>query len=101
MDVVISSRARRDLDDIWMFVAESAGVSAADILMDEMFGATNRLRTMSGRGRVVAAREGGPVRSLAVRRSWVLLYEADYERVTILRVAGSRRNLEMLLAETD
>ncbi len=101
MEVEISPRAGRDLDDIWMFVAESAGISPADRLIDEMYDAVSRLRTMAHRGHVVAEKDGGSVRSLLVRRAWLLLFEASGYSVKVLRVVNARRDLAGVLAEID
>lgn len=101
MDVTITPRAARDLDDIWMFVAESAGVASADTLMDEMFETIDRLRTMAHRGRLMMEVDGRPIRTVMVRRAWTLFYAAGADSVSVLRVTGARRNFADILKDLD
>lgn len=100
MEIRITPRAGRDLDEMWMFVAETAGIAPADNLIDETFEAIRDLRTMADRGRRLLETRGRIIRAVMIRRTWIVIYEAGSGReVNVLRITAARRNLADILKD--
>jgi toxin ParE1/3/4 len=89
----LTTQARRDLSDIWMYVARGAPDNADKVLdrIDQQF----RLMAaypLIGRIRSDIARD---MRSLVVER-WLILYRIEQDGIVVSRVIDGARNLSRL-----
>ena len=73
----LSSRAERDLDEVWLYVAEDASPITADRLIDEIVDQFDRLAEQPRMGRL-RPEFGSGVRSISVE-SHVIYYRHDVE----------------------
>jgi toxin ParE1/3/4 len=93
VQIRLTVQARRDLSDIWMYVARD-GSDRADGVLDRI-GRQFRLIAaypLIGRVRPEIARQ---MRALAVER-WLILYLVQQDAVVVSRVIDSARNLSRL-----
>jgi toxin ParE1/3/4 len=92
----LAPHADRDLDDIWLYVAQESGsIEIANRLIDTI---TDRFFFLAGfphRGRSREEDFGPGYRSLAIG-DYVIVYCVDGEDALILRVVHGRRDLEAL-----
>lgn len=86
-----SAAARRDLLDIWLYIAEH-DPAAADRLLTEIGAIFSHLAYYPRIGRERTEIEPG-IRSLAVR-SWVVLYRYADDVVDIVRVVHGARDFD-------
>lgn len=95
MILVLSPRARSDLEDIWLIVAQGSGPVAADRWLDRVHDRCRGLLTdpLSGRDRSELVPE---IRSVVVR-PWVVFYRVSEARVEVVRVLHGRRDLAAIL----
>lgn len=95
MILVLSPRARSDLEDIWLIVAQGSGPEAADRWLDRVHDRCRGLLTdpLSGRDRSELVPE---IRSVVVR-PWVVFYRVSEARVEVVRVLHGRRDLAAIL----
>jgi toxin ParE1/3/4 len=85
----LSALAERDLDEIWLYVADDASPEIADRLVDDMVDRFDLLAEQPGIGRVRS--EFGPgVRSFAIE-SYVIYYRQEGD-VLIARILHGRRD---------
>ena len=85
----LSSRAERDLDEVWLYVAEDASPTTADRLIDDIVDRFDLLAEQPRMGRLRP--EFGPgVRSISVENN-VICYRHDGD-VPIARVLHGRRD---------
>ena len=92
----LSRRARRELLDIWLYIAED-NESAADRLVD----AITQHFQMLGRNPYAGRRRDDlrmGYRSLAVGQ-YVIFYRVDPEAVQIMHILHGKRDLEALLGD--
>ncbi|MDP9839530.1 toxin ParE1/3/4 [Neorhizobium huautlense] len=85
--VVYSSRARQDLLDIWLWIAESSGAQSADRILDRMEERLHRLAAFPEMG---PARPGiAPRARVLVIQRWLALYAIDDHEIRIVRIVDS------------
>jgi toxin ParE1/3/4 len=98
MSYRLSSLAEQDLEEIWFYVAEDAGPTTADRLIDAIF---NRFEMLVEQPRMGRHRPefGDGVRSLVVE-SYVIYYRYD-EDLLIARVLHRRRDQAAAWSEPD
>ena len=94
----LSSRAERDLDEVWLYVAEDASPTTADRLIDDIVDRFDLLAEQPRMGRLRP--EFGPgVRSISVENH-VIYYRHDGD-VLIARVLHGRRDQAAAWSEPD
>jgi toxin ParE1/3/4 len=86
-----SQRARTDLTDIWLYVAER-NPSAADRVLDEIERIIKLIATRPQMGRERPEIRSG-IRSFGVM-SWIIFYHIDDTFIDIVRVLHGARDLE-------
>ena len=96
MTAVISPRAERDLEDIWMFVSTGSERSA-DRLLQELLRKINQIGdSVPHRGHVRAELHERPVLTINLR-TWVIFYAVNVGGdVDILRVVHGGRDMGQL-----
>ena len=94
----LSSRAERDLDEVWLYVAEDASPITADRLIDEIVDQFDRLTEQPRLGRL-RPEFGSGVRSISVEHH-VIYYRHDGE-VQIARVLHGRRDQAAAWSDSD
>lgn len=92
--VLFTRRAREDLLDLWVYLAEHSSVSVADRIYDtiEEQCAVLRPHSLIGRARPEIAADA---RSLVIKR-WIVLYRIAGEDVQIVRVVDGARDLDRI-----
>lgn len=94
----LSSRAERDLDEVWLYVAEDASPTTADRLIDEIVDRFDLLAEQPRMGRLRP--EFGPgVRSISVENH--VIYYRDDGQVQIARVLHGRRDQAAAGSDSD
>jgi len=90
----ISRPARRDLDEIWFFIAQDS-LDAADRFVDFL---TDKFSLLASSPQMGRSREdlGHELRSFPVK-NYLVLYRPLKGRVDIVRVVHSARDLKALL----
>jgi len=89
----ISRPARRDLDEIWFFIAQDS-LSAADGFVDELTGKFSLLASFPKMGR--SREELGPeLRSFPVK-NYLVLYRLPKGYIEIVRVIHTARDVKAL-----
>ena len=93
----LAPEAESDLDDIWYYVATSAGVDIADRLVDAL---TTRFFLLGKYPRAGRRRDDlrPGIRSFPVS-GYIVLYRLEGEDVLIQRVVRGSRDLDTLLRE--
>ena len=94
----LSSRAERDLDEVWLYVAEDASPTTADRLIDEIVDRFDLLAEQPRMGRL-RPEFGAGVRSISVENH-VIYYRHDVD-VLIARVLHGRRDQAAAWSEPD
>ena len=94
----LSSRAERDLDEVWLYVAEDASPTTADRLIDDIVDRFELLAQQPRMGRLRP--EFGPgVRSISVENH--VIYYRHNDDVLIARVLHGRRDQAAAWSEPD
>ncbi len=95
--VTLSPKARNDLDDIWLRIAQD-NVSAADRLIDRI---VNRCQSLTKHPNLgPARREVAPDARVLVVGDYLALYRIGAAGVQIVRVVHGARQLEGLFDPT-
>ena len=91
--VVLSSRARKDLDDIWLYIARD-NPAAADRFIDDILKTCRTLADspLMGRSRPELARQ---LRSFP-HRGYMIFYRPIRGGIPVARVAQGRRSIASL-----
>lgn len=91
--VRFTRRAREDLIDIWLYIAER-NPKIADTIYDRIEARCGRLQTYPeiGRARPEIAKDA---RSLVIDR-WLLLYRVMKSGVQVVRIIDSARDIAMI-----
>ena len=92
--VVYSGRARDDILDIWLWIAESSGVTMADAVIDRIEARISQLEhhPEMGPARTDIAKTA---RVLVVER-WLALYAIAEDRVRIVRIMDGAADLRQI-----
>ncbi len=93
----LTPAADADLDEIWVFVAEDAGVSRADTLEQELHEAMQRLGDFPGIGHVRHDLADEVLRFWPVHQ-FLIVYRAEERPVQIVRVLHSARDVQAILS---
>ena len=97
MHVRLSPLARRDLVDVWTYVAVEASEARADAVVDQIVGALEMLAAHPGIGRL-RPEFGSDVRSFPVA-GYVVYYRAD-ATLLVARVLHGKRDQAAAWHET-
>jgi toxin ParE1/3/4 len=99
-EVSLTQDAGRDLEEIYLYIAEHDSRASADHVLDRLVKATEALRTSPDRGSFV-----NELRSLGISeyrqiffKPYRLIYRLHAKRVIVYVVADGRRDMESLLA---
>jgi toxin ParE1/3/4 len=99
-EVSLTQDAGRDLEEIYLYIAEHDSRASADHVLDRLVKATEALRTSPDRGSFV-----NELRSLGISeyrqiffKPYRLIYRLNAKRVIVYVVADGRRDMESLLA---
>jgi toxin ParE1/3/4 len=99
-EVVLTKDAGRDLEQIYIYIAERDSQKSADHVLDRLLEATEALRTPPDRGPHV-----NELRSLGISeyrqvfsKPYRLMYRVHTKQVVVYVVADGRRDMESLLA---
>ena len=89
----ISRPAQRDLDEIWFFIAQDS-LTAADSFVDDL---TDKFSLLASFPKMGRSREdlGPELRSFPVK-NYLVLYRSVKERVELVRVVHTARDLKAL-----
>jgi toxin ParE1/3/4 len=91
--VVIAEAAERDLQSIWVYVAER-NYDAADQLLDEILAVTEKLAEWPEMGRLRPELQPG-IRSFPIG-NYVLFYRVRRDAIEVARVLHGRRDIDSL-----
>ena len=97
MQLVISPEARKDLGDIWDYIATN-NMEAANALYDEFLRQFELLVSMPNMGRAQDELSAN-LRSLAVRR-YLVFYRVENEELIVVRVLHSARDVSTFFGGT-
>ncbi len=97
--VAWAPRAKRDLADVWRYYARVASIEVADKLLREIDQAAQRLSSDALRWR--ARDELMPGLRSALVPPYIVFYRVEDGTVQIVRVLHGRRNLPVILSETE
>ena len=99
-EVSLTKDAERDLEEIYLYIAEHDSRASADHVLDRLVNATEALRTSPDRGSHV-----NELRSLGISeyrqiffKPCRLIYRVYANQVIVYVVADNRRDMESLLA---
>jgi toxin ParE1/3/4 len=99
-EVVLTKDAERDLEEIYIYIAEHDSRKSADHVIDRLLEATEALRMSPDRGSHV-----NELRSLGISeyrqiffKPYRLIYRVHAKQVVVYVVADVRRDMESLLA---
>ena len=99
-EVTLTKDAERDLEEIYLYIAEHDSQASADHVLDRLVKATEALRTSPDRGSNV-----NELRSLGISeyrqiffKPYRLIYRAHSKQVIVYVVTDGRRDMESLLA---
>ncbi|MBM3513603.1 MAG: type II toxin-antitoxin system RelE/ParE family toxin [Alphaproteobacteria bacterium] len=99
MRVVITRSARRDLDEIFDYIAEHDSVDAALAIVERLESIAKQLARFPMRGRrppEALARGSGPIREL-IAHPYRIVYLIGSNLVFVILIADGRRNMQALL----
>jgi toxin ParE1/3/4 len=98
--VSLTKDAERDLEEIYVYIAEHVSRASADHVLDRLVKATEALKTSPGRGSYV-----NELRSLGISeyrqiffKPYRLIYRVHSKLVIIYIITDGRRDMESLLA---
>lgn len=91
-EVIWTTSARNELDDIVAYIAKDAPLSALAFLEEVLAGA-DALATLARRGRIVPELQSPRIRELFIKR-YRLLYEIDDRMVYVLGVIHGAREFK-------
>jgi toxin ParE1/3/4 len=95
---VLSTRAARDLEEIWEFIAQSHPLNA-DHFISELLDVTKRVAASPRIGRLrPALREG---LRIFPHRNYLILYTVVADTVRILRIVHGSRSIAEILRQLD
>jgi toxin ParE1/3/4 len=99
-EVSLTKDAERDLEEIYLYIAEYDSLASADHVLDRLVKATEALKTSPDRGSYV-----NELRSLGISeyrqiffKPYRLIYRVHSKQVIIYLIADGRRDMESLLA---
>jgi toxin ParE1/3/4 len=99
-EVTLTKDAERDLEEIYLYIAEHDSQAGADHVLDRLVKATEALRTSPDRGSNV-----NELRSLGISeyrqifsKPYRLIYRVHSKQVIVYVVTDGRRDMESLLA---
>jgi toxin ParE1/3/4 len=99
-EVSLTKDAERDLEEIYLHIAEHDSRASADHVLDRLVKATEALKTSPDRGSHV-----DELRALGISeyrqiffKPYRLIYRVHSKRVIIYMIADGRRDMESLLA---
>jgi toxin ParE1/3/4 len=99
-EVSLTKDAERDLEEIYLYIAEHDSLAGADRVLDRLVKATESLRTSPDRGSYV-----NELRSLGISeyrqihfKPYRLVYRVHTKQVVIYLVTDGRRDMGSLLA---
>ncbi len=99
-EVSLTKDAERDLEEIYLYIAEHDSRESADQVLERLVQATDALRTSPDRGSYV-----NELRSLGIAeyrqvffKPYRLIYRVHAKRVVVYVVADGRRDMGSLLA---
>jgi toxin ParE1/3/4 len=99
-EVSLTKDAERDLEEIYLYIAEHDSLASADHVLDRLVRATEGLKTSPDRGSYV-----NELRSLGISeyrqilfKPYRLVYRVHSKRVVIYLVTDRRRDMGSLLA---
>lgn len=98
-EVLLTRDARLDLEDLHAWLSEAASAPAADRLLAEMTQAMERLARFPNRGsipRELLELGVQHYRQILVK-PWRLVYQVQDQRVIVMLIADTRRDLASLL----
>lgn len=91
----ITRIARRELDEIWAFIAQNSGsIETAEHVLDEVTGSMRKLAQMPGMGAMRDELEPG-LRSFPVH-NYLIFYRAVRGGIQVLHVVHGARNLHRI-----
>ncbi|HUA21321.1 MAG TPA: type II toxin-antitoxin system RelE/ParE family toxin [Bryobacteraceae bacterium] len=88
--------ARRDLDDIWEFIAETS-IESADRVIGEILGGIDSLAQFPHRGHRRLDLTSRPLRFLTVR-DYLIVYAPDEKPLRVIAVMHGRRSPRVVAA---
>jgi toxin ParE1/3/4 len=99
-EVSLTKDAERDLEEIYLYIAEHDSRAGADHVLDRLVGATDAQRTSPDRGSYV-----NELRSVGISeyrqiffKPYRLIYRVHSQQVIVYVVTDGRRDMESLLA---
>lgn len=99
MDVLVTSNAAQDLEDVLNYVEEHESLERADALYEKLKAAILGLGAMPNRGRIVPELREVGVREYreVLIKPYRILYFTEAKRVFVFAVFDGRRSLDELL----
>lgn len=99
--VLLSAGAEQDLASIYDFIADSKGERAAERVLDRLLRVVQRLRDFPEQGSHPPELSALGIRDFrqVMLKPYRIFYRAMDERVIILLIADSRRDMQTLLAQ--
>lgn len=93
--IIVAATARRELREIWTYLATHASARVADRILGEMHDALQLLRDMPGLGHYRNDVSDDRYRFWAVR-SYILAYTADSRTLRVSRVLHGREDFRRI-----
>ena len=95
----LSPAAQADLEEIWLYSAETWSVDQAERYMDLLEEAFERLRAMPGIAR--ERLEFTPPVRIHPAASHLIIYRIEADHLAILRILGGRQDWQAVLGKVD
>ena len=99
LEVILSRAARRDVEEIWRFIAEQDSVENASRVLEALQNAMKGLRDLPQRGNIPKElRAFGNTEYREIHyKPYRIIYRVGVATVTVHGVFDGRRNLQILL----
>lgn len=91
----LSRAALTDLEEIWLYIAAD-NVTAADLLLDELYEHITRLAAQPGLGHLREDLCSESLRFWPVRH-YLIIYRVPEQQIEVVRVLSGYRNIKALL----
>lgn len=95
----LSPAAQADLEEIWLYSAETWSEDQAERYMDLLEEAFERLRAMPGIAR--ERQEFTPPVRIHPAASHLIIYRIENDHLAILRILGGRQDCQAVLGKVD
>lgn len=92
---LLAPRASSDLEEIWLYTAETWSLEQADAYVDDLFRVFDLLVSMPGIGK--ERDEFEPSVRLYIHRGHLVIYVLREDRVVILRVLGGNQDWQSIV----